>query len=268
MNFCGKVLRILKKFVKAVTPYGIVILFRRMKAKKTLIAAGDTHKNYCPICRKTSYFEQAGFPPRSRALCPHCRSVERHRLLWLFLRQNTRIFSETTAKILHVAAEPFLEKRLRKLYGKNYITADLYNPNAMVQMDIMDIRYPDETFDVIICNHVLEHVADDIKAMNELHRVLKKTGWAVLLVPIGDREKTYEDSRITSEGGRFWAFGQKDHLRKYGKDYTDRLRSAGFTVSVIGRNALADTKKIQEMGLKEDSETWGFIGTEIFFCVK
>lgn len=138
----------------------------------------------------------------------------------------------------------------------------------MVKMDITDIRYPDESFDIIICSHVLEHVPDDVKAMSEFHRVLKKNGWAILLVPIAAMDKTYEDFSIVTEAGRLKAFGQSDHVRKYGKDYIDRLRSAGFNVTVIKKEELASEEEIKRMCLSEDSITWGFVCTEIFYCTK
>lgn len=135
-------------------------------------------------------------------------------------------------------------------------------------MDVTDIGYPDESFDIIICSHVLEHVPDDIKAMREFRRVLKKNGWAVLLVPIADIDKTYEDFSITTEAGRLRAFGQSDHVRKYGKDYIGRLKSAGFNVTVIKRDELASEAEIKRMCLNENSEVWGFADTEIFYCTK
>jgi SAM-dependent methyltransferase len=181
---------------------------------------------------------------------------------------KTNLFDQTDGKILHVAAEPCFEKRFKNIFGKNYITADLYNPDSMVKMDVTDIRYPDESFDIIICNHVLEHVPDDIKAMGEFYRVLKKNGWAVLLVPIADMDKTYEDFSITTETGRLKAFGQGDHVRKYGRDYIDRLKFVGFNVTVIKRGELASEEEINRMCLNENSEIWGFAGTEIFYCRK
>jgi ubiquinone/menaquinone biosynthesis C-methylase UbiE len=138
----------------------------------------------------------------------------------------------------------------------------------MVKMDITDIQYPDESFDTVICNHVLEHVSDDRKAMREFYRILKKDGWAVLLVPIADIDKTYEDFSITTEAGRLKAFGQGDHVRKYGRDYIDRLKSVGFNVTVFKREDMASSGEITEMCLNENSEIWGFTGTEVFYCTK
>jgi predicted SAM-dependent methyltransferase len=131
----------------------------------------------------------------------------------------------------------------------------------MVRMDIMDIRYPDQHFDVIYCSHVLEHVEDDRKAMREFHRVLRSDGWAILLVPITARE-TFEDPSITTPEERLKTFGQEDHVRRYGPDYADRLRDAGFRVEVTRAGDLVPGDEILRMRLT--TATTG----EIHFCTK
>ena len=133
--------------------------------------------------------------------------------------------------MLHVAPEACFEARFKKILGDRYLTADLFNPRAMVKMDITDIRYPDHSFDVIYCGHVLEHVLDDRKAMSEFYRTLKTSGWAILLVPI-IADETFEDASIVEPEDRLAAFGQADHVRIYGPDYVDRLRAVGFEVQV------------------------------------
>jgi predicted SAM-dependent methyltransferase len=188
-----------------------------------------------------------------------------------FLWKKRQIYSKKQqAKYYILLQSPVLKKDLKNYGGGGesyYITADLYK-KAMVRMDITDILYPDETFDIILCNHVLEHVTDDIKAMREFFRVLKKDGWAILLVPIADMDKTYEDSSIVSEVDRLRAFGQGDHVRKYGRDYIDRLRSVGFNVKKMASNDLLDDETIKSMAIKEDTDQWGFIATEIYYCKK
>jgi predicted SAM-dependent methyltransferase/ribosomal protein S27AE len=243
---------LVKKVVKAVLPYGVLVMYRRNKEKRAM--------NYCPICGTASFFTPFGISPRQKALCGSCGSLERHRLLWLFFQKRTNLFKKETKKILHIAAESCFESRFKTAFGENYITADLYNPSAMVKLDITSIPYSDESFDIIICNHVLEHVQDDRKAMGELYRILKKNGWAVLLVPIFNRDKTYEDFSITTDAGRLEAFGQEDHVRKYGRDYIDRLKSVGFKVTVTKAEALATANEIKKMSLLENSN--------IFYCTK
>ena len=101
----------------------------------------------------------------------------------------------------------------------------------MVKMDITDIQYPDASFDVIVCYHVLEHVPDDRLAMREMRRVLKPGGWAILQSPLRvELEKTYEDFSITAPEERERAFGQRDHVRLYGRDYEQRLQESGWIV--------------------------------------
>ena len=246
----------LKKVIKAIVPYGILELYRRSQVKKIEDGTDD-----CPVCGNTSCFMPFGDPPRLKALCPHCGSLERHRLLWLFWKKKTTLFDKTSKKILHIAAEGCFESRLKNEFNDNYpnyLTADLYDPKAMVKMDITDIYYPDESFDIVICNHVLEHVPDDIKAMKEFYRVLKKNGWAILIVPMKDMDKTYEDFSITTEAGRLEAFGQSDHVRKYGRDYIDRLKSTGFHVTVVKSDELASTEEMKKMCL----------GEKIIYCEK
>ena len=127
----------------------------------------------CPVCEKTlRRFARYGAIPRKDALCIRCNSLERHRLLWLYVNKKTDLFDARPKKMLHVAPESCLEERFRQRLAAGYITADLFNPRAMAKMDIMDIGFPDESFDVIYCSHVLEHVVDDRKAIKEFHRVL------------------------------------------------------------------------------------------------
>ena len=216
---------------------------------------------WCPVCGKSSrLFRSFGAVPREDAQCVHCDALERHRLLWLYLNKHTDLFDGKPKKVLHVAPELCFESRFRQRLGDSYITADLFNPRAMVSMDITDIQYPDESFDVIYCSHVLEHVHDDKKAMREFCRVLKKTGWAILLVPITS-DVTFEDPTITDPQERLKAFGQEDHVRRYGPDYVSRLEEAGFNVQMTTIAELAHEQDIIKMGLTAASG-------EIYFCTK
>ena len=259
----------IKSIAKAFIPYGVYALYMRNKKRQAIKRSyKDAPPSYCPVCGKTSYFKPAGFPPRDKARCIHCGSFERQRLLWLFLREKTGLFQEKNAAVLHIAPEACLEPKLKKQFGDNYLTADLYNPNVMIKMDITDIQYPENSFDVIFCNHVLEHVDDDRKAMSELFRVLKKKGFAILLAPVADMENTYEDFSVVSKAGRFREFGQSDHVRKYGRDYAERLRAAGFCVEVLNASDFVSQNDIQAMRLEEDADTWGFAKTQVYYCTK
>lgn len=167
---------------------------------------------------------------RSNVLSPSTLSLERHRLLWLYLQNETDFFS-AQKKVLHFAPEQAFYKRFRKLTNLDYTTTDLNSPLADVKADICNLPFEDNSYDVILCNHVLEHIPDDGKAMQELFRVLKPGGMAILQIPQDyTRETTFEDNSITDKKERAKIFGQYDHVRVYGMDYFDKLRRIGFTV--------------------------------------
>lgn len=224
--------------------------------KKTLYFGTQHH---CPICQSNVrlFKPMATTQVRLNAICPVCSSLERHRMMWLFFRQKTNLFAANTKKMLHIAPEECLSDKFAQCESIDYLTADLNN-SAMVKMDLTDIQYPDNSFDIIYCSHVLEHIPDDAKAMGELSRVLKPEGWAVIQVPIL-REQTYEDWRITDPQQREQHFGQSDHVRVYGLDYKDRLEKAGFCVSVM--------PYLQEFS-SEERKRFGFDieKDDIYFC--
>ncbi len=188
---------------------------------------------YCPINGKgyRKFLPYGRVNPRPNALCPDTLSLERHRLIWLYLKNRTNFFT-TKLKILHVAPEQCFMDYFEELHQESYITADIESPLAKVKMDVHAIPFADNSFDVTFCNHVMEHVDDDIKAMSELYRILKPGGWGIIQVPFFPPipDETYENTDITTPKEREKVFGQDDHVRLYGKDYPDRLRSAGFTV--------------------------------------
>lgn len=203
---------------------------------KVVAAAARGDRVQCPVCggRFRWFVPYGHVSVRRNALCPSCLALERHRLLWLYLQQRTDFF-EARRRVLHVAPERCLLERFRAIHGPGYVTADLESPLAALRADVQDLPLPDDSFDVVICNHVLEHVEDDLRAMRELRRVLAPGGWAILQSPIdSERETTYEDHLITSPSARERAFGQRDHVRAYGRDYGQRLSSAGFVVSEDG----------------------------------
>jgi len=175
---------------------------------------------------------------RLNALCPVCDSSDRERLVYLWLKQKTDLL-DRPQRILHLAPEPSLSALFLRMKNPGYLTGDLMNPAAMVRIDVTRIPYDDGHFEAVICNHVLEHVPDDAKAMRELRRVLKPGGRAVRQVPISaTRAESYEDDSITDPTGREAAFGQIDHVRIYGHaDYPERLRRAGFDVSIFDWNS-------------------------------
>jgi hypothetical protein len=213
---------------------------------------------YCPLCES---WLRRFLPTRTRpnSWCPVCRSVHRHRLVWLFLQRKTDLLIAPRKRLLHVAPELGFERRFRQFAHLDYLSADLHNPRAMVKMDITDIQYPDGSFDTIYCSHVLEHVLDDRQAMREFYRVLKPGGWAILMVPIAT-EPTVEDSSVTDPAERQRLFGRHDHVRRYGPDYVDRLGDAGFQVTVYAADEFIAASDLTRMGLRSDDE--------VIFCAK
>ena len=191
---------------------------------------------------------------RPNVLSPSTLSLERHRLLWLYLQNETDFFTaEKSKKVLHMAPEQCFLKRFKQLKHIDLISADLYSPIVDVKADICDLPFDDDSFDVIFCNHVLEHIPDDKKAMHELFRVLKKGGFAILQIPQDySRDLTYEDFSITSPEERTKHFGQYDHVRVYGSDYFDRLRSVGFKVDEVNYSQKLSKKEIDRYRLMKD----------------
>lgn len=169
---------------------------------------------------------------RENALSPGTLSLERHRQMWLYLKNETKFFTENI-KVLHIAPEQEFLRRFKKMKNLDYISADLFSPIVDIKADILDLPFPDEEFDVVICNHVLEHIENDGKAMSELFRVMKKGGWGIFQVPMKNTlDKTYEDFSIKDPKERQKHFGQYDHVRWYGMDYFDRLKKAGFEAEI------------------------------------
>ena len=175
--------------------------------------------------------------PRENVLSPSTLSLERHRLLWLYLKNETNFF-KSKLRVLHFAPEQAFYKRFRKLDNIEYITTDLNSPLADVKADICNLPFEDSSFDVILCNHVLEHIPNDTKAMQELYRILKKGGWGIFQIPQDlNRATTFEDDSITDKKERARIFGQYDHVRIYGLDYFQKLRSIGFLVEEVDYTA-------------------------------
>lgn len=170
---------------------------------------------------------------RPNVLSPSTLSLERHRLLWLYLKNETDFFT-AEKKVLHFAPEQAFYKRFRNMSNLDYTTTDLNSPLADVKADICNLPFKDNEFDIIFCNHVLEHIPDDKKAMEELYRVMKPNGMGVFQIPQDlNRAITFEDDTITDQQERTRIFGQYDHVRVYGRDYFDKLRAIGFKVEEV-----------------------------------
>ena len=191
---------------------------------------------------------------RENALSPSTLSLERHRLMWLFLKDNTNFFTAAKKlRVLHIAPEQCFLDIFRKQQNLNYITSDLESPIADVKADICDLPFKENEFDIVFCNHVLEHISNDTKAMQELYRVLKPGGFGIFQIP-QDLSKaiTFEDNTITDRKERAKLFGQYDHVRVYGRDYFDKLRSIGFKVDEVDYTKKITLDKIEKYCLMQN----------------
>lgn len=231
MSFVGKSIRLVlnavpRPILQRVAGWAVPVL--------GLLYAGRGRK--CPICggEKRKFLPYGYGKVREDALCPKCLSLERHRLLWHYLMNNDseRERIKNLPTILHIAPEVCLMREFKRIYlsaPQNYITADLESPLADMHFDVQQIPMADSSVDIIICNHLLEHVESDYKALTEMYRIMRSGGMGVMLAPIDyTLETTFEDDTITDPKQRAEVFGQYDHRRIYGKDYLERLRAAGF----------------------------------------
>ncbi len=289
-----------------------------MDGTETGIGSDGSRGVECPVCggRYRRFMPYGYVEVRPNALCPGCLSLERHRLLWLWLVRETDLLkpldtTESTSgtnrrhDFLHIAPEVCLMRRFEELWGNSpspardetcdskvsvhrlgrrwtdelklgrtetsgdeaasrladgffetggYVTVDLESPLARVHADVQALPFDDESFDVVFCNHVLEHVADDRQAMSELYRVLRGGGWGVLMVPMDEgREETLEDDSITDPAERTRIFGQYDHCRVYGRDYAERLRGAGFEVEEVDFAAVLTPEELRRHALRRET---------------
>lgn len=217
----------------------------------------------CPVCgAKFPVYMSFGVNPRKNALCPNCGALERHRALYLLIKQLD--YYKPNMRILHFAPEKIFYDIFSSLENVEYWPVDLNpeQPFSKKVVDITDIPFEDNYFDLIMCNHVLEHIPDDKKAMSELYRVLKsESGMALLNVPIYSQlAKTFENPEYNTPELRLKYFGQEDHVRKYGPDYIDRLRAVGFFVEEITGNRLCDQNDFKKYGLP--------VNIKLYLCKK
>ena len=193
-------------------------------------------------------------------VCPRCKSNARERLVYLYLKHKTSVFNDHL-RILHIAPEPHIARLLGELSNLDYVRADLFQPDVDVKLDIMSLPFPDESFDMIICNHVLEHVTDDRVAMRELHRVLRPDSPALLQVPIAlALQETFEDPTAITEEDRILLFGQRDHVRLYAaEDYMARLEAVGFRVDLSQAVDCLGTSLVDRHGLIREERVFSLV---------
>jgi len=214
------------------------------------------NKVECPVCERSfSKFLSYGsdVAHRENVLCPYDLTLERHRLMWLYLRDCSDFFTAEKLNVLHIAPEQCFHKRFKNQKNLNYLTGDLVSPLADLHFDLHAIPLEDNRFDVIFCNHVMEHVDDALQCMRELYRVMKPGGWGIMQVPQDfSREQTFEDATITSPQDREKYFWQKDHVRLFGKDYPEWLKKAGFEVTEFHKESKYDEKWIARYRLQKE----------------
>jgi SAM-dependent methyltransferase len=214
------------------------------------------NKVECPVCeRKFSKFLSYGskVAHRENVLCPYDLTLERHRLMWLYLKNESNFFTANKLEVLHIAPEQCFHGKFKAQKNLNYLTGDLESPIADLHFDLHAIPLEKDRFDVVFCNHVMEHVDDPIQCMKELFRVMKPGAWAIMQVPQDmSRQTTYEDPTITTPEDREKHFWQKDHVRLFGRDYPQWLEKAGFELEYYDVNQKFDANTIERYRLIKD----------------
>jgi predicted SAM-dependent methyltransferase len=229
-------------------------------ALRALLFVGTRYT--CPCCGwKLRAFTHGGtsLKKRHNGYCPRCNSKARHRRDWLYLEGNTNLFFDRL-RLLHISPKYSLSRRFVKMENIDYVGVDLNNrTNIRLQMDLTSTPIRSNTFDALICIHVMEEIKEDRQALNEVFRVLKPGGWALITVPTQMDRKTYEDQTITDPKERERAFGERAHVRIYGHDLIDRLEACGFQVQLdLGKNV--DQDIMEKYGLLDDEN--------VFYCTK
>lgn len=225
-----------------------------LQGSKECIICGESVRDFLPAGRKQELFDNyhvIGGGYRKNAICPCCGSLDRERWFYYILKNKLKVL-EMTGRILHFAPE----RRVSKLIGINekidYYTGDIAHGRAMHITDIVDIQYKNDTFDYVICNHVMEHIVDEKKAVSEIKRVLKPNGKWIFSFPICIDMETYEDEEMITPSQRLEAYGQEDHVRLYGKDFEERFQNYGLKLEIYSPQKELDELMIEKWGLIED----------------
>jgi len=213
-------------------------------ARRTLYAGNQVH---CPLCER-GFREWVGGRPSGR--CPGCTAATRTRVLYLLLQDRSDLLGDA-GPVLHFAPEPCLRVRIQPVLGDRYVSTDLRRTDVTTQQDITKMTFPNEEFGAVICGHVLEHIPDDRKALSELARVIRPGGNLIVQVPLSLESATDEDSAVIDPAERKRRWGERDHLRMYGLDLSERIREAGFDVDVLRCGTLFEPSRRSRYGLDE-----------------
>jgi SAM-dependent methyltransferase len=228
-----------------------------------LLYRGD--KRHCPCC-EGNFSAFRAYSGRPDVRCPRCNSFERHRVLWMWLRDRGEVLGKRL-DMLHAAPETAYEQKLRSQPGLGYVAGNLYpTSDLQVRVDLTEIPFDAGSFDVVLCNHVFDEIPDDRKALSEIHRVLRPGGRLITQTPVDkQRAVTYEDPSL-SPNERRAVFQTADDVRVYGRDFRDRLSETGFDVTVVDYVAELDAETIERHGLLERGGRVN--GTDIHVAVK
>lgn len=206
-------------------------------------------QSYCPVCENWQP-DFHDFNGRKKARCIHCGSLERHRSVWIYFKEKTDLFKKVDRTFLHIAPEACFVDKFSCFFKSGYLTSDLNMARAMIKMNVMNIPYPDDSFEIVYSSHVLEHVENYVQALQELYRVLVPSGWMILLIPARAEDKTFRFAQ-KSQGGHIW---------KFGCDFIEILEKIGFNVKRWTIAELFPPSLIRSMRLKKKQE--------IFHCFK
>ncbi|MDN3619916.1 methyltransferase domain-containing protein [Polaribacter undariae] len=216
------------------------------------------NKVECNCCNSnfSRFLDFGDYKKRKNAICPNCLSLERTRMLWLFLKDSKYLKEKT---ILQFAPFKVIEKKIKQISSVKYISGDIDPTLAMKKIDITEIDYNKNSFDVILCSHVLSVVKNDKKAIKELYRVLKPNGTLILQTYIFKKyEKTFEDFNIKTNDERYKAYGKHYLQRCYGKDFTERFLKEGFSVDIYDPKKFFTVNEIKKYGIQNSGVIYLF----------
>lgn len=229
-------------------------LYKRLPTGlRRLVFWGRRHE--CPVCEsRLRRFVAGGIHKEMEGTrCPVCGSEERHRMAWLFLAERAKESGREPERVLHIAPAWCLERRLERRWGSGYLAGNIDGGDGRIAADLTDLSFEDGSLDLVYCCHVLEHIPEDVRAMREILRVLAPDGWALVQVPI-TADRTREIASVSSAAERERLYGQSDHVRRYGRDFADRLRLAGLSVRVCRPSDLLSHEARIRYAIGDDEE--------------
>jgi len=233
-----------------------VALYKRLPMSvRRVFFTGRAHE--CPVCGSSlrSFVSGGIHHDLEETRCPVCGSEERHRMGWLVVGRVTAESGREPERVLHIAPAWCLESRFRRRWGDGYMAGSLEGGEGRVVADLTDLSFDSGSIDLLYCSHVLEHIVDDISAMREIGRVLAPDGWALVQVPITS-DRTREIPSVADAAERERLYGQSDHVRRYGADFSDRLREAGLAVTTWSPTKILSREEQVRYGIGDDEDVF------------